>query len=158
MKTELVIPTESTEETKELGKFIGGHAEDDLFIALIGDLGAGKTHFVQGLAEGLDITDPVTSPTFNLMNIYDGRLQLKHFDFYRLEDEEDLYNIGWDEYSVGGVTVCEWADMFPGLIPREAVTVKILKTGETTREIHISWNEKAPANLVKEIQNYATCH
>lgn len=151
--------TKSEKETMDFGSLLGQIVEDDAFIALSGDLGAGKTHFVQGLAKGLGITDLVTSPTFNIMNIYDGgRLPLKHFDFYRLHDEDDLYNIGWDEYSVGGVTVAEWADLFPNLVPPEALCIKFVTKDATQREIHVSWTEKTPEKLVKEIQQYAISH
>ena len=102
---ELIFYTHMTEETQNFGQWIGKHAEEDLFIALTGDLGAGKTHLVQGIAKGISILDNITSPTFSIMNIYDGKLPFKHFDFYRLDRKEELYNIGWDEYSVGGVTV-----------------------------------------------------
>jgi tRNA threonylcarbamoyladenosine biosynthesis protein TsaE len=159
MTNTLELTTKSVEDTFNFGYAIGQAAENGCFIALSGDLGAGKTHFVQGLAKGLDIPDIVTSPTFNIMNIYeDGRLPLKHFDFYRLHDEDDLYNIGWDEYSVGGVTVAEWADLFPGLIPPEAMTIHFEIKGTTERQIHISWSDKAPKKLIKEIQQYAISH
>ena len=158
MAFEVTIRTESTEETKALGRFIGAHAGNDLFLALIGDLGTGKTHFVQGLAEGMGITDPVTSPTFNIMNLYEGTLPLKHFDFYRLNDAFDLYNIGWDEYSVGGVTVAEWADLFPALIPAEAFIVHFTRISETEREITVTWKDSVPALLGKEIETYALSH
>lgn len=125
----------------DFGRRIGEHAADGLFLALVGDLGTGKTHFVQGLAAGLGIKDVVASPTFTIMNYYDGPLPLKHFDFYRLRDVEELYNIGWDEYSVGGVTVAEWADLFPEAVPPEAIRITLTAKGETEREIAVSWNE-----------------
>lgn len=150
--------TESEEETVRFGRMIGEHAADGLFLALIGDLGTGKTHFVQGLAAGLGIEGAVTSPTFTIMNYYDGALPLKHFDFYRLDDEEELYNIGWKEYSAGGVTVAEWADLFPGVIPPEAVTVRLEAESETRRRITVSWGDRAPAAVTKEIETYALGH
>lgn len=150
--------TESEEETVRFGRMIGEHAADGLFLALIGDLGTGKTHFVQGLAAGLGIEGAVTSPTFTIMNYYDGALPLKHFDFYRLDDEEELYNIGWEEYSAGGVTVAEWADLFPGVIPPEAVTVRLEAESETRRRITVSWGDRAPAAVTKEIEIYALGH
>ncbi len=156
--SEVMIHTHSEKETMDFGRFLGAHGEEDLFIALTGDLGAGKTHLVQGLAEGLGIEGVVASPTFTIMNYYDAPLPLKHFDFYRLNSEEELYGIGWDEYSVGGVTVAEWADMFPDVIPAEAIHVEILAAGETEREIKVSWGDRAPKAIVKEIENYASSH
>lgn len=117
MTESVTVISRSEAETAALGRFIGEHAADGLFLALIGDLGTGKTHFVQGLAAGLGIEGAVTSPTFTIMNYYDGALPLKHFDFYRLNDAEELYGIGWDEYGAGGVVVAEWADLFPEVIP-----------------------------------------
>lgn len=158
MKHEVRITTNNVEETKALGRFIGEHAEDGLFLALVGDLGTGKTHFVQGLAEGLGVDGPVTSPTFTIMNLYEGTLPLKHFDFYRLHSAGDLYNIGWDEYSAGGVTVAEWADMFPEVVPPEAVWITIERTSDTGRQLTVSWNANAPETVIKEIETYALGH
>lgn len=145
-------------QTMALGEFFGSHAVNDLFIALTGDLGAGKTHFVQGLAKGMGIGGIVQSPTFTIMNYYDGALPLKHFDFYRLSDEEELYGIGWDEYSAGGVTVVEWAEKFPRLIPSEAIRLQISVVDMTRRAITVSWSDRAPVAFVKEIREYASRH
>lgn len=156
--TKVDLMTYSEEETMALGEFIGTHAVDDLFLALNGDLGTGKTHFVQGLAKGMGIDDSIGSPTFMIMNYYDGNLPLKHFDFYRLDDEEDLYNIGWDEYSRGGVTVVEWAELFPALVPLEGIAIRIERIDNTVRRISLSWGNGAPESVVKEIEKYVACH
>jgi len=108
-------------------------------IALVGELGAGKTRFVQGLAHGLGVSDStyVRSPSFTLMNEYDGgRLRLYHFDFYRLVEPEELGDLGLDEYFYGdGVTVVEWADRFPGSMPDKAKTIEFSIAGESERDI-----------------------
>ena len=153
---EVVIKTFSEQETVAFGEWLGQRVVNHLFIALSGDLGAGKTHFVQGLAKGMGIDEIVTSPTFTILNCYDGPLPLKHFDFYRLDREDDLYNIGWEEYSVGGVTVGVWADLFPRMIPEESIFIAIKYINETEREFHISWGEKAPLSVAKEILKYAS--
>lgn len=159
MDKQVMIRTRSEKETMDFGRFLGEKAEEGLFIALTGDLGAGKTHFVQGLAEGLGVKGVVGSPTFTIMNLYeDGRIPLKHFDFYRLHSEDDLWNIGWEEYGEGGVVVVEWADMFPSLIPEESIHIEIALSGEEEREITVSWGHKAPGNIVKEIIDYAAGH
>ncbi len=155
MKHEIKIFTKSEAETTALGRFIGKRAEKDLFLALIGDLAAGKTHFVQGLAQGMGISGTVTSPTFTILNFYDGSLFLAHFDFYRLKSEEELWDIGWEEYAAGGVTVAEWAKLFPEVIPADAFTFHFAVTGETEREILISWESERFANLGKELETYA---
>lgn len=156
--TEAVIRTFSEQETVAFGEWLGKRAVDQLFIALSGDLGAGKTHFVQGLAKGMGIDETVTSPTFTILNCYEGRLPLKHFDFYRLDTEDELYNIGWDEYSTGGVTVAEWANLFPRIIPEESILIDIKYSNETEREFHISGGGKAPVSVMKEILEYASGH
>ena len=108
--------------------------------------------------KGMGINDAVGSPTFMIMNYYEGVLPLKHFDFYRLGDEKDLYNIGWEEYSSGGVTVVEWADVFPALLPPESITVHIERINETMRHISLCWGKGAPESVVKEIIKYVACH
>lgn len=159
MENDAALTTKSEKETMDFGRFLGQKAEEGLFLALTGDLGAGKTHFVQGLAEGLGVKRVVGSPTFTIMNLYeDGRLPLKHFDFYRLHSEDDLWNIGWEEYGEGGVVVVEWADMFPALIPEESIHINIALSGEEERLITISWGEGAPEKMIKEIKNYAAGH
>nr|WP_302707666.1 tRNA (adenosine(37)-N6)-threonylcarbamoyltransferase complex ATPase subunit type 1 TsaE [uncultured Dialister sp.] len=159
MENDAALTTKSEKETMDFGRFLGQKAEEGLFLALTGDLGAGKTHFVQGLAEGLGVKGVVGSPTFTIMNLYeDGRLPLKHFDFYRLHSEDDLWNIGWEEYGEGGVVVVEWADMFPSLIPEESIHINIALSGEEERLITISWGEGAPGKIIKEIKNYAAGH
>lgn len=159
MENDAALTTKSEKETMDFGRFLGQKAEEGLFLALTGDLGAGKTHFVQGLAEGLGVKGVVGSPTFTIMNLYeDGRLPLKHFDFYRLHSEDDLWNIGWEEYGEGGVVVVEWADMFPSLIPEESIHINIALSGEEERLIAVSWGEGAPDKIIKEIKNYAAGH
>ena len=86
------------------------------------------------------------------------RDRLKHFDFYRLETEEDLYQIGWEEYGSDGVVVVEWADMFPRLLPPESIYITIEKEEGNVRKFHISWNDNAPQKIIKEITDYAACH
>ena len=109
-------------------------------LALCGELGAGKTHFTKGLAEGLghDPTE-VTSPTFTLVHEYTGgTLPLYHFDFYRLETEDDVLRLGWDEYLAEGVVVVEWANRYPRLLPAGTRWL-YLQVGEgTTRELLLS--------------------
>jgi tRNA threonylcarbamoyladenosine biosynthesis protein TsaE len=106
-------------------------------LALCGDLGAGKTHFVKGLAAGLGYTGEVTSPTFTLIHEYvGGRLPLYHFDFYRLDSEDEALRLGLEEYVAGdGVCVVEWADKFPALLPPETRWFDLRLTGEDERTI-----------------------
>lgn len=112
----------SPDETFRRGQEIGANLRGGDVIALCGDLGAGKTHFVKGLAAALGHTGEVTSPTFTLIHEYvGGRLPLYHFDFYRLDSEDETLRLGLDEYLLGdGVAVIEWADKFPALLPRSS--------------------------------------
>jgi tRNA threonylcarbamoyladenosine biosynthesis protein TsaE len=114
-------------KTRALGRELAGGLLGRTVIGVSGDLGAGKTEFIKGIAEGLGSRDPVTSPTFNLVHEYrTGRLPLLHMDFYRLENEKELDEIGFDDYlSEPAVCAIEWADRFPDRIPSDAVQVKI---------------------------------
>ena len=109
----------SADETIALGRTVAATLRRGDVLALCGDLGAGKTHFVKGVAAGLGASASVTSPTFTLIHEYrGGRLPLYHFDFYRLEDDDEALKIGLDEYLDGdGACVIEWADKFPALLP-----------------------------------------
>ena len=114
-------------ETLAIGRELSLALPENSVIGLSGDLGAGKTEFVKGIAEGLGATDPVTSPTFTLVHEYrSGRLPLFHMDFYRLETEKELDEIGFDDYlREPGICAIEWADRFPDRIPRDAIRVEI---------------------------------
>jgi len=107
----------SAMETRELGRIFGRLAEAGLVVLLSGQLGAGKTCFAQGVGDGLGVTpsSPVTSPSYTLLNIYQGRFPLYHFDLYRLAQVDDLADLGYDEYAEGeGLTLVEWADRMSG--------------------------------------------
>ena len=138
-----VYETSSAEETFALGKQFGQAAAAGEVYALIGDLGVGKTVFTQGFAAGLGITEPVNSPTFTILQIYEGgRLPLYHFDVYRIEDPEEMFEVGFDEYLYGqGVCLVEWADLVAEELPPKVRTVRIekeLKKGMDVRRITVS--------------------
>ncbi len=128
--------TQSPQETERLGQKLGQVLPAGTVIAYRGDLGAGKTAFTRGLARGLDITDPVTSPTYTIVNEYlSGRLPLFHFDMYRLHSADDLFDIGWDDYlERGGICAVEWSENVAQAM-EDALTVTIQKLGEETRKI-----------------------
>lgn len=125
----MVMESYSAEETFRLGEMTGGKLKPGAVICLDGDLGAGKTVFVKGVAKGLGITDTVCSPTFTILQEYrDGRMPLYHFDVYRIEDPEEMYEIGFDEYLYGeGVCLIEWAKNVAELIPEGALKITITK-------------------------------
>lgn len=128
MKTE----TWSPEETFQLGRRLGEQAQPGQIYTLSGDLGVGKTVFTKGVAAGLGIREPVSSPTFTIVQeYYDGRLPLYHFDVYRIEDPEEMEEIGYDDYFFGdGVCLIEWADRIRELLPEHLIRVTIEKDPE----------------------------
>lgn len=121
----------SYEDTIKIATKIADSFKGGEFIAMYGDLGAGKTAFVQGIAKALGISDHVTSPTFTIVNEYYGRLPLYHFDVYRISDSDEMYEIGYDEYIDGdGVCMVEWAELIEDLFPPEYIKITILKDTE----------------------------
>jgi tRNA threonylcarbamoyladenosine biosynthesis protein TsaE len=127
----------NAEETVAVGRTYGRTAIKGDVFALTGDLGAGKTQFVKGFVAGLGSSAEVTSPTFVLVHEYeDGRLPAYHFDFYRLDNSEAVLRMGFDDYIFGhGVSLIEWADRYPALIPKEAKWICFELKGEDNRVI-----------------------
>ena len=125
----MIIETNNAQETYDLGKRLGQNAKPGQIYTLLGDLGVGKTVFTQGLAAGLGITGPVSSPTFTIVQEYEeGRLPFYHFDVYRIGDIEEMEEIGYDDYFFGqGVCMIEWANLIEELIPEDHIQVEILK-------------------------------
>ena len=117
----------SVEETEQLGQALAEHLGPGTVVAFTGDLGAGKTAFVRGLARGLGIPDRVTSPTFTIVNEYEGgRLPLFHFDMYRLASSEELFDIGWEDYLArGGVCAVEWSENVVEALEADCLRVDI---------------------------------
>jgi len=149
-----VIRTASPEETIQVGKKLGALLRAGDVVCLNGDLGTGKTRFAQGVACGIGVGDPVTSPTFTLINEYRGRLPLYHIDVYRLNDELEMEDLGYEEYFYGdGVTLVEWAERVAGLLPVERLDIYISRSpeGEDFRDITLVPRGEGPANLVKEL-------
>ena len=131
--------TNSPEETEKIGAAIGKIIPAGTVLAYRGDLGAGKTAFTRGLAAGLGYKGRVTSPTFAIVNEYEGgRLPLFHFDMYRLNSADDLFDIGWEDYlSRGGVCAVEWSENVMDALPEDTVWVRIAREGDTGRSITI---------------------
>lgn len=125
----MILETNSPQETFSAGRQLGEKAFPGQVITLTGDLGVGKTVFTQGLAKGLGIEEPVNSPTFTIVQVYDeGRLPLYHFDVYRISCEEEMEDTGYEEYFYGeGVCLVEWAELVKELIPADAVWITIEK-------------------------------
>ena len=138
--------TNSPEETEQVGAALAQTLQPGTVIAYRGDLGAGKTAFTRGLARGLDYAEPVTSPTYTIVNEYlGGRLPLFHFDMYRLASSDDLWDIGWEDYlDRGGVCAVEWSENVADAM-ENAILVTIEKTGPEARRIVIEGGEALAA-------------
>ena len=134
--------TNSPAETEAIGAALSKILTPGTVIAYRGDLGAGKTAFTRGLARGLGVNDPVTSPTYTIVNEYlGGRMPLFHFDMYRLHSADDLWDIGWEDYlERGGICAVEWSENVTDAM-EDAITVTIEKLGEDTRRITIEGGE-----------------
>ena len=135
--------TNSPAETEAIGAALGKILPAGTVIAYRGDLGAGKTAFTRGLAKGLGSAEPVTSPTYTIVNEYlSGRMPLFHFDMYRLTSADDLFDIGWEDYlERGGVCAVEWSENVAEAM-EGAIRVRIEKTGDETRKITITGGER----------------
>lgn len=140
--------TNSPDETELLGQKLGKAVQPGTVIAFQGDLGAGKTAFTRGLARGLGIRGPVTSPTYTIVQEYlDGRLPLFHFDMYRLHSSEELFDIGWEDYLLrGGVCAVEWSENVMDAL-EEPLVVRICRLGDTRRKITLEGARYADIGL-----------
>ena len=125
----MIIETRSAEETYQLGIEIGQKAKKGQVYTLVGDLGVGKTVFTQGLAKGLEIDEPISSPTFTIVQVYEeGRLPFYHFDVYRIGDISEMDEIGFEDYVYGeGVSLIEWANLIEEILPEERIAITIEK-------------------------------
>lgn len=151
----MIFESSSPEDTELLGQCLGSIGKKGYIISLTGDLGVGKTEFVKGFAKGLGVSDYVTSPTFTIVNEYQGRLPLYHFDVYRINDIDEMYEIGYEEYFFGdGVTVIEWAELIKDIIPEENIWVHIskdLEMGMDYRSINIETHGEIYEGLLREM-------
>jgi tRNA threonylcarbamoyladenosine biosynthesis protein TsaE len=139
----IVLNSDSAHDTAEAGRSLAAQLNKGSCVALFGDLGAGKTSFVRGLAEGLGLKARVTSPTFTIVNEYLGTVPLFHFDMYRLKSEDELFELGWDDYlDRGGIIAVEWSERAANSFPENTVRVHIEKTGEHSRRIEIVYPEE----------------
>ncbi len=135
------IETHSFEETVDFGKKLGAILKPGDVVCLSGDLGTGKTALTNGIAKALGIDSYITSPTFTLVNEYQGKYPLYHFDVYRIADPDEMFDIGFDEYINGdGITIIEWGEQIKDILPKEIIKVTIsknLQKGLDVREIAV---------------------
>lgn len=145
--------TESAAATRALGAQLGALLRPGDFIALRGDLGAGKTQFVQGIATGLAVPAAyhVTSPTYTVLNIYPGRLQLFHFDLYRLSGPDEVFELGFDDYFYGeGVSVVEWSERLAADCPEDHLSVDFTYDGDDRRTLTITPHGRRSVELFQQ--------
>ena len=152
---EFYLPT--AVETEKLGNLLGKLAQSGDVFCFTGDLGAGKTLMSRGISLALGVAEEdVTSPTFAIMNVYDGtELEVRHFDLYRLNRPEELEDIGFDEYAGGeGVTLIEWAELFPEQLPEEYLQVTLLLDGAGRKAV-LTANGERYEELLQEVEKFA---
>lgn len=151
MKQLLKINIENIKETEKIGYILGKLLTGGEVICMTGDLGAGKTTMTQSIAKGLEVEDYVTSPTFTIINEYEGRCPLYHFDVYRINDVDEMYDLGYEEYFYSdGVSIIEWADIIKEILPKERLNIKINKNDNIEgREIIINGNGEKYIKIIK---------
>lgn len=150
----LNLKTTSPEETFAFGQCLAKVLDKGQVVCLAGDLGAGKTLLVQGLANALGIEDTVNSPTFTILNVYEASFPIYHFDLYRLEYAEELFDIGFYEYTEAqGLSIIEWPDKFPGELPNEYLWIDV-KNGDNLNEriLHISAHGACYEHICEELK------
>mgnify|MGYP002525728402 CR=1 FL=1 len=135
MKT---IITSSEQETKNVARDIASKIDKNAVIVLSGELGAGKTKFTEGFLSYFGLENEISSPTFTIVNEYNGDKTIYHFDVYRLTDENDFYDIGGEEYIGNGICIIEWSNIIKEALPKDAIQISINKISENEREIEVS--------------------
>ncbi len=149
------ILTRSPKETLRLGKFLGELLKPGDAVALIGDLGAGKTTLAKGIARGAGVEDEgeVTSPSFVLVNEYEGRFPVYHADLYRLEQAREMEDLGWEELIFGnGIALMEWAEKIPGVLPDERIEIRISWISTEERKFDIGGKGTRAGHIVRQLK------
>lgn len=147
----LKLISNNPEETSEIGKYIGELLKSGDIVCLIGDLGAGKTTLTKAIAVGLEIDDYVTSPTFTLVNEYDGKYHVNHFDVYRVSDVDEILDIGFEEYIYSdSVTIIEWANLIREILPKDVINIEIKRNLDTDCRDILIYGEGDSYNKIVE--------
>jgi len=152
----VVVQTRSSAETIRIGKSIGKLLLPGDIVALVGELGSGKTQFIKGMATGVGVGKPtyISSPSFTLINEYPGRIPFYHIDLFRLKWEKEAEELGLEDYFQGeGITAIEWADKIPILLPKEMLLIRITYTEKNIRSIEIIAKGKRYLNLIDQIRS-----
>lgn len=142
-------------DTEQIGKIISSCLDKGTVICLDGDLGVGKTSLTQFIAKEFGVEEYITSPTFTIIKEYEGKLPFYHMDVYRIESEDDMYDLGYDEYIYSeGVTIIEWSHKIEGILPEERINIEITRVGDTSRLITIDGKGKTYDKITEELKNY----
>lgn len=156
-----ILKSAGSAQTRELGRRLGEIVPAGTVIALNGELGAGKTVFAQGVAKGLGVEQQVTSPSFVLMQIYEGKLMFYHFDFYRLDEEAELDSLGLEEYLYGeGVVLVEWAGKFSRALPAARLEIDIVRDeagDEDSRLLYVNTRSDSDSGIIEEWTRRCCC-
>ena len=154
----IVFHVENEEQTLKLGQVIGQNIVPGMIICLKGDLGAGKTTLTKGIAKGLGIDNHATSPTFTIINEYEGKCKLYHIDTYRIESVDEMIDLGIEDYlpAENGATVVEWPELIEELLPIDRVVLTIVPEGISERKIIVQIYGENPFHegLLRELKNY----
>ncbi len=154
LRHKIVIQTRSALETVRIGKTIGNRLLIGDVVALVGELGAGKTQFIKGLAAGVGIENSayISSPSFTLIHEYPGEIPFYHIDLFRLGKEQEAEELGLEDYFLGsGITAIEWADRIPSLLPKELLLISIVYVDKNVRSLEIVGKGKRYESLIKEL-------
>ena len=154
------LTVNNLKDTENIGKIISRCLEKGTVICLDGDLGVGKTSLTQFIAKEFGVSEYITSPTFTIIKEYEGRLPFYHMDVYRIDSEDDMYDLGYDEYIYSeGVTVIEWSHKINGILPDERINIEIQRLDDTRRIMDVDGKGKAYDRLAKELKDYeSTCN
>ncbi len=151
----VVVKTKSSAETIRTGKSIGSRLLPGDVVALVGELGAGKTQFIKGMATGVGVGKPayISSPSFTLINEYPGKIPFYHIDLFRLEWEKEAEELGLEDYFQSeGITAIEWADKIPALLPKEMLLIHLAYMGKNTRSIELIGKGKRYQKILKGLK------
>lgn len=153
------LTVNNLKDTEKIGQIISRCLDKGTVICLDGDLGVGKTALTQFIAREFGVEEYITSPTFTIIKEYEGRLPFYHMDVYRIDSEDDMYDLGYDEYIYSeGVTVIEWSHKINGILPDERIDIEIQRLDDTRRTMDIDGRGKAYDRLAEELKNYeSTC-
>ncbi len=154
------IKVNNLNDTENVGRIISRCLDKGTVLCLDGDLGVGKTALTQFIARESGVEDYITSPTFTIIKEYEGKFPLYHMDVYRIDSEDDMYDLGYDEYIYSeGVTIIEWSHKIKGILPDERINIEIQRVDDTSRVLDISGRGEAYDKLEEELKNYeGTCN